>query len=57
MPSIVPVEKTALLEIAIEDEYTDGVFLLIDEWGKVKINTSRLQAEIDLLRAELSKFE
>lgn len=50
-------ERAVLLTIEIEDEYTDGVFLLIDEWGKVKINTSRLQEEIELLRAELSKFK
>jgi len=54
---VVPVESAALLTVMIEDEYTDGVFLLINEWGKVKINYSRYQKEIDLLRAELEKFE
>jgi hypothetical protein len=41
IPEVVTVERAVLLTVAIEDEYTDGVFLLIDEWGKVKINYSR----------------
>lgn len=50
-------EKAVLLTVEIEEEYTDSIVLLIDEWGKIKINVSRLQEEIDLLRVELSKFE
>lgn len=57
MPEVLPVEKAVLLTVEIEEEYTDSVVLLIDEWGKIKINVSRLQEEIDLLRVELSKFE
>ena len=56
IPSVIPVERTVLLTVETET-YTDGVFLMAEEYGKVKINISRLQEEIDLLRAELSKFE
>ncbi len=57
IPSVIPVQRAALLTVEIEDQYPDGVFLLIDEWGKVKINAVRMQEEIELLRIELSKFE
>lgn len=52
-----PVAPAVLLTVEIADEYTDGVFLIWDEWGKVKINQTRLQREIEQLRAELKKFE
>ncbi len=57
IPERIPVQRAVLLTVEIEEEYTDGVFLLMEEWGKVQINTARLQEEIDLLRIELSKFE
>jgi hypothetical protein len=50
------VEKTVLL-IVEPEVFTDGVFLTLEEWNKVELNSSRLQRENELLRAELSKFE
>lgn len=56
MISVTPVSPAVLYTAEIE-EFTDGVFIVWDEWAKLELNQTALQEEIKLLRAELSKFE
>lgn len=51
-----PVARTVLFTWEIE-EFTDGVFILWDDYGKMETNEANLKTEIRLLRLELSKFE
>jgi hypothetical protein len=50
------VEKTVPFEIDII-EYDNGIFIDNDNHVKLKLNLLHYQEEIELLRAELSKFE
>lgn len=56
MPSVNPVPPAVQHTFQIE-EFTDGVFILTDDWAKILLNHDAMKEEIELLRAELSKFE
>ncbi len=55
-PLVIPVERAVLLT-AESEEFQDGVFFPWAEYGKLEINKTRMQEEIDLLRVELEKFK
>ena len=55
-PLVNPVERT--VQPTLENEtFTDGVFYPTNEHMKLLLYLNDIQEEIELLRAELSKFE